>query len=109
MLTVIAEIFVKPGRRNAVLQAIEKLTPTVLQEEGCGSYQALIDHQAQVPWKQHSPDSIFMIEHWKSLRHLEQHQQAEHMEQHRARIKEDVLRVKILVLEPAKSAFLPAG
>jgi len=67
MITVIAEICVKPGRRTAVLQAIEKLTPTVLQEEGGGSYQALIDHKAQVPWKQYSPDSIFMVEHWKSL------------------------------------------
>lgn len=102
MLTVIAEICVKPGRRSAVMQAIEKVTPTVLQEEGCGSYQALVDHQAQVPWKQNSPDSIFMVEHWDSLRHLEQHQQAAHMEQHRTTIKDDVVDVKIFVLEPAK-------
>jgi len=102
MLTVIAEICVKPGRRSAVMQAIEKVTPTVLQEEGCGSYQALLDHQAQVPWKQNSPDSIFMVEHWDSLRHLEQHQQAAHMETHRTNIKEDVVEVKIFVLEPAK-------
>lgn len=102
MLTVIAEICVKPGRRSAVMQAIEKVTPTVLQEEGCGSYQALFDHQAQVPWKQNSPDSIFMVEHWDSLRHLEQHQQAAHMEQHRTNIKDDVVDVKIFVLEPVK-------
>ncbi|KGT94658.1 quinol monooxygenase [Erwinia typographi] len=102
MLTVIAEICVKPGRRTAVLQAIEKLTPLVLQEEGCGSYQALTDYKAQVPWKQNSPDSIFMVEHWDSLRHLEQHQQADHMEAHRANIKNDVVDVKIFVLEPAK-------
>ncbi|MFG1173345.1 putative quinol monooxygenase [Erwiniaceae bacterium CAU 1747] len=101
MLTVIAEICIKPGRRAAVLEAIERLIPLVLQEEGCGSYQALIDYKAQVPWKQHSPDSIFMVEHWESLRHLEQHQQAEHMESHRALIKDDVVDVKIFVLEPA--------
>ncbi|RAP71061.1 putative antibiotic biosynthesis monooxygenase [Candidatus Erwinia dacicola] len=46
MLTVIAEICIKLGRRTAVLQAIETLTPTVLPEEGCGSYQTLIDHKA---------------------------------------------------------------
>ncbi|EXU75555.1 putative quinol monooxygenase [Erwinia mallotivora] len=102
MLTVIAEICVRAGRRTAVLQAIEKLIPTVLQEEGCGGYLPLIDHKAQVPWKQHSPDSIFMLEHWDSLRHLEQHQQAEHMEQHRSLIKDDVVEVKIFVLEPVK-------
>ncbi|MCQ4103342.1 antibiotic biosynthesis monooxygenase [Erwinia persicina] len=102
MLTVIAEICIKPGRRTAVLHAIERVTPTVLDEEGCGSYQALIDHKAQVPWKQHSPDSIFMVEHWDSLRHLEQHQQADHMERHRTAIKDDVVDVKIFVLEPAR-------
>ena len=101
MLTVIAEICIKPGRRTDVLHAIQQLTPTVLEEEGCGSYQALTDHKAQVPWKQHSPDSIFMVEHWESLRHLEQHQQAGHMEIHRTAIKDDVVDVKIFVLEPA--------
>lgn len=38
MITVIAEIKVKPGHRATVLQAIEKLVPLVLAEEGCGEY-----------------------------------------------------------------------
>jgi len=102
MLTVMAEICVKPGRRDNVMAAIERLTPRVLEEEGCGSYQALLDLKAQVPWKQHSPDSIFMLEHWASLRHLEQHLQMPHMETHRASIKDDVVDVKIFVLEAAQ-------
>lgn len=101
MLTVIAEICIKPGRRPAVLAAIKQLIPLVLAEEGCGSYQPLTDYQAQLPWKQHSPDSVFMVEHWESLRHLEDHLQAAHMEAHRAVIKDDVVDVKIFVLEPA--------
>lgn len=101
MLTVVAEICVKPGRRENVLDAINKLIPTVLQEEGCHQYDALVDHQAQVPWKHNSPDSIFMLEQWESLRHLDQHQQMPHMEAHRANIKDDVVDVKILVLEPS--------
>ncbi|QHB33989.1 hypothetical protein F0T03_18715 [Yersinia canariae] len=36
MITVFAEIRVKPGRRQAVLDAIEKLIPAVLAEEGYG-------------------------------------------------------------------------
>lgn len=99
MLTVVAEICVKPGRREAVLAAIDDLTPIVLGEEGCRKYQALVDHQAQVPWKQNLPNSIFMLEYWESLRHLEQHQQQPHMEAHRERIKDDVLDVKIFVME----------
>ncbi|MCZ4060181.1 putative quinol monooxygenase [Pantoea sp. LMR881] len=101
MLTVVAEICVKPGRRQVVLEAIQQLIPTVLDEEGCHQYDALLDHQAQMPWKHNSPDSIFMLEQWGSLRHLEQHQQMAHMEKHRERIKDDVVDVKILVLEPA--------
>lgn len=101
MLTVVAEICVKPGRRQVVLEAIQQLIPTVLDEEGCHQYDALLDHQAQMPWKHNSPDSIFMLEQWGSLRHLEQHQQMAHMEKHRERIKNDVVDVKILVLEPA--------
>lgn len=102
MLTVVAEICIKPGRRQAVLDAINTVIPLVLAEEGCHQYDALVDHQAQVPWKHNSPDSIFMLEQWTSLRHLEQHQQAAHMETHRARIKNDVQDVKILILEAAK-------
>ncbi|MDO6409217.1 putative quinol monooxygenase [Pantoea phytobeneficialis] len=102
MLTVVAEICIKPGRRATVLEAIHRLIPTVLQEEGCHQYDALVDHQAQVPWKHNSPDSIFMLEQWDSLRHLEQHQQMPHMDAHRATIKDDVVDVKILVLEAAE-------
>lgn len=104
MLTVVAEICVKPGRREAVLAAIQDLTSVVLEEEGCHKYQALVDHQAQVPWKQNLPDSIFMLEYWQSLRHLEQHQQQPHMEAHRERIKDDVLDVKIFVMETPAGA-----
>ncbi|MBA2816336.1 putative quinol monooxygenase [Candidatus Pantoea persica] len=100
MLTVVAEICLKPGRRDAVLAAVRALIPPVLEEEGCYQYDALVDHQAQVPWKHNSPDSIFMLEQWESLRHLEQHQQMPHMETHRAIIKDDVVDLKILVLEP---------
>lgn len=102
MLTVVAEICIKPGCRNSVLEEIHKLIPVVLQEEGCHQYDLLVDHQAQIPWKHNSPDSVFMLEQWSSLRHLEQHQQMPHMEAHRATIKDDVTEVKILVLEPAR-------
>ncbi len=103
MLVVIAEICLRPGRREQVMKAIERITPVVLAEEGCGKYQMLVDHVSPVPWKQHSPDSVFMLEHWKSLRHLDKHQQATHMEAHRTNIKDDVQEVKIFVLEPVTS------
>ncbi|AGB84181.1 Probable quinol monooxygenase ygiN [Serratia rubidaea] len=101
MITVIAEIKVKPGHRETVLKAIEKLIPSVLAEEGCGGYQPLVDIKAQVPWKQSLPDSVFMLEKWESIAHLEKHLEMEHMHRHRATIKDSVLDVNIQVLEEA--------
>ncbi|CNK49780.1 putative quinol monooxygenase [Yersinia alsatica] len=101
MITVFAEIKVKPGRRQAVLQAIEKLQPAVLAEEGCGGYAPMIDAPTQLDWQKKSPDSIFMMEKWQSVQHLEQHLQMEHMHQHREVVKDDVLDVMIYILDNA--------
>jgi len=99
MITVIAEIKVRPGRRDAVLQQINALLPTVRAEQGCGSYVPMIDFNGQVPWRKTVPDSIFMLEEWESLNHLEQHQQQAHMHHHREAIKQDVEEVVIHILD----------
>lgn len=101
MITVIAEIKVKPGHRETVLKAIDKLIPLVLAEDGCGGYRPMVDFNAQVPWKQSAPDSVFMLENWESLAHLEKHLEMDHMHQHRATIKDSVLGISINVLEDA--------
>ncbi|CNF43025.1 putative quinol monooxygenase [Yersinia frederiksenii] len=101
MITVFAEIKVKPGRRQAVLQAIEKLQPAVLAEEGCGGYAPMIDVPTQLDWQKKSPDSIFMMEKWQSVQHLERHLQMEHMHLHREVVKNDVLDVVIYILDNA--------
>jgi quinol monooxygenase YgiN len=59
----------------------------------------LTDYKAQVPWRKTAPDSIFMLEQWKSIRHLEQHQQTPHMDEHRAHIRNDVVDVTFHILE----------
>lgn len=100
MITVIAEIKVKPGHRATVLQAIEKLVPLVLAEEGCGEYTPMVDSHTQAPWQKLSPDSVFMLKMAKpgaSGKHL----QIEHMLKHRETIKDYVLGTEIYVLENA--------
>ncbi|MDN0122188.1 putative quinol monooxygenase [Yersinia aleksiciae] len=101
MITVFAEIKVKPGRREAVLQAIEKLLPAVLAEEGCSEYRPMVDVPTQLDWQKKSPDSIFMLEKWQSVHYLELHLQIEHMQRHREIIKDDVLDVNIHILNNA--------
>lgn len=101
MITVIAEIIVKPGRRDAVLEKINALLPSVLAEDGCHRYDPFVDFNGQIPWRKSAPNSIFMLEDWESLAHLEAHQQADHMDKHRENIKADVLDVVINIIEKA--------
>ncbi|MFZ4833076.1 putative quinol monooxygenase [Rouxiella sp. Mn2063] len=98
MITVIAEITVKPGRRDAVLERIHQLLPSVLAEDGCHRYEPYTDVQDQLSWRKDAPDSIFMLEEWESVAHLEAHLKIEHMNAHRERIKDDVVNVTISVL-----------
>ena len=98
MITVIAEIKTKPGHRETVLKAIEKLIPLVLAEEGCGEYTPMIDSHTQAPWQKLSPDSVFMLEKWESQAHLEKHLDIAHMHKHRDTIKDSVVGVTFHVL-----------
>lgn len=99
MITVFAEIIIKPGRRDAVLEKITQLLPSIHQEKGCHRYEPFLDVKGHIPWRQSAPNSIFMVEDWASLAHLEDHQQAAHMHAHRENIKHDVLDVRINIIE----------
>ena len=101
MLTVIAEIRTRPGQhhRQAVLDQFSKITPTVLQEEGCHGYAPLVDHAAGVSFQTTSPDSIVMVEQWESVAHLEAHLQTPHMKAYGEAVKGDVLEMNIRILE----------
>ena len=101
MLTVIAEIRTRPGQhhRQAVLKQFAKITPIVLQEEGCYGYAPLVDHIADVSFQTTSPDSIVMVEQWESVAHLEAHLQTPHMQSYAEAVKGDVLDMNIRILE----------
>ncbi|MCT4702621.1 antibiotic biosynthesis monooxygenase [Enterobacteriaceae bacterium H20N1] len=103
MLTVIAEIRTRPGQhhRKNVVDAFAKIIPIVLEEEGCFGYAPLVDHNAQVAFQTTAPDSIFMVEKWESVAHLEAHLATPHMKNHSAAVKDDVLDIHIHILEDA--------
>ncbi|MDR3426167.1 MULTISPECIES: putative quinol monooxygenase [Silvimonas] len=101
MITVIAEIKTRPGQRATVLQAIDKLIPLVLAEDGCSGYLPLVDVATELPWQHTAPDSIFMLEYWESVSHLEKHLAVEHMKKHAAAVKDMVDGVSIHVLDKA--------
>ncbi|OTG60764.1 antibiotic biosynthesis monooxygenase [Acinetobacter sp. ANC 3903] len=106
MLTIIADIQLRPGteHREKVLNAFRKITPVVLQEEGCHGYQLLIDHESDVHYQTKIPDSITMLEHWESVEHLNAHLQTPHMQAYQQQVKDDVLNVKIRIMQKGLSA-----
>ena len=95
MLTIIAEIQTHAGaeHRQAVLDAFQKIIPTVLAEDGCHGYAPLIDHLPAIAMQTQDKNSIVMLEKWQSTAHLEAH-----MQQHFEATKDHVADVKIRIL-----------
>ncbi|KPC54281.1 putative quinol monooxygenase [Amantichitinum ursilacus] len=101
MITVIAEINCHPGQRAAVLQAFERLLPSVLAEPGCGGYQPLVDIEGQAPWQALAPDTIFMLEQWQDMAALNAHMQMPHMAAHKEATQDLIVDVKVRILDKA--------
>ncbi|ENV04166.1 MULTISPECIES: putative quinol monooxygenase [Acinetobacter] len=101
MLTIIAEIRTKSAgqHRQNVLDAFQKIIPTVLAEDGCHGYEPLIDHKSNASFQTHEPDTIVMLEKWESVAYLEAHLTTPHMQAHHEAVKDDVIDVKIKILE----------
>lgn len=101
MLTIIAEIRIQSGgqHRQNVLDAFQKIIPTVLAEEGCHGYEPLIDHKSNASFQTQEPDTIVMLEKWESVAHLEAHLATPHMQAHHEAVQHDVVDVKIRILE----------
>ena len=101
MLTIIAEIRTKSAgqHRQNVLDAFEKIIPTVLAEDGCHGYEPLVDHKSNASFQTQEPDTIVMLEKWESVAHLQAHLATPHMQALHAAVKDDVVDVKIKILE----------
>ena len=101
MLTIIAEIRIHAAteHRQAVLDAFQKITPTVLAEDGCYGYETLIDHLPALEIQTQDQNLIVMLEKWQSTAHLEAHMQTAHMQRHFEAIKDHVVDVKVRILQ----------
>jgi quinol monooxygenase YgiN len=80
MIHVIATITTNPGKRADVLALFSKNQPAVLAEDGCISYEAVIDVPGagaiQTPL---GDDTFAVIERWESIDALKAHAASTHM------------------------------
>jgi quinol monooxygenase YgiN len=79
MIHVVAVITAKPGMRQAILDELHPIVPTIHAEPGCIEYTVTID--APVVGDMHTqspfgPDTFVCIEKWESLDHLKAHSTA---------------------------------
>jgi quinol monooxygenase YgiN len=80
MIHVIATITAQPGQREAVLAFFNRNRPAVLAEEGCISYEGVVDvpdfGTFQAPL---GNDTFAVIERWESAEALRAHAASAHM------------------------------
>lgn len=104
MVHVIATITLKPGVREAFLEAFHRNVPNVRAESGCVAYTPATDIdsgiEAQAPLRD---DTVVILEQWESLNHLHAHLRAPHMAAYREEVKDLVDTVDLQVLAPTTS------
>ena len=99
---VVAEIEVKPGKRDEFVAIFNSNMPNVLAEDGCIFYNPVIDIDsgigAQGPLRE---NVMTVVENWSSLDALKAHLQAPHMATYREQVKDLVAGVTLRVMQPA--------
>ena len=102
MIHVVAIITTKPGKREEVLAAFNKIVPTVLAEDGCIEYGPTIDAtdapSIQTPI---GANSFIVIEKWTSSKTLEAHGASSHMAAYGQQVKNLIVSRTIHVLASA--------
>jgi quinol monooxygenase YgiN len=102
MIQVVAILKTKPGMREQMLAAYRDNVAAVRAEDGCISYEAMIDVNAEAPWfAKFGPDCFVVVEKWASLDALKAHAAAPHMKAYGAKTKDWIAERAIHVLEPA--------
>lgn len=103
MIHVVAIITAKPGKREAILEAIRANLPAVRAEKGCIEYGPAVDAEGIGPFQTKAgPDTVFVIEKWADADALRAHAAAPHMAAYAAKVKDLVASRAIHVLTSAE-------
>ena len=100
MISVIAEIEVVEGKRDAFLDEFRKIVPLVRAEVGCIEYGPTLDAETditvQIP---HRPNVVTVVEKWETVETLKAHLSAPHMVEYRPRVKDMVCGTTLRILQ----------
>lgn len=102
MITVIATVQCKPGKRESFLTEFHKIVPLVHQEIGCIEYGPTVDATTDIGNQNCDENRITIVEKWESLATLKDHLVAKHMEDYRPKVKDFVESSELRVLENAQ-------
>lgn len=103
MIHVIATIELVPGAKEAYLAVFRNLIADVRAEPGCIEYGPAIDAQTDLANQAKvGPDKVVVVEKWEDLAALKAHSVTPHMQAYRVNVKDFVIGVNLLVLDPAE-------
>jgi quinol monooxygenase YgiN len=101
MISVIATVSLKEGKKDAYLAELWKIIPAVRRENGCIEYAPYVHIDSGSPLPSGlSEDTVIVIEKWESLDALRMHGQTAHMDSYRQSIKGIIVSVQVQVLNP---------
>jgi quinol monooxygenase YgiN len=101
MISVLAFVQVKPGRRADLLEIFKDNMIKVRKEQGCREYFPAVDVPAGLPAQVLNENMVTIIEKWDSLDALREHLKAPHMQAYRERVKDLVAGTELKILEEA--------
>jgi quinol monooxygenase YgiN len=101
MISVIASIRVKAGRRSEFLQIFKANVPKVREEKGCVEYFPAVDVDSGLPPQVLDENRVTIIEKWESLEALRDHLTAPHMLAYKGKVKDIVEDLSLKVLQEA--------
>lgn len=99
MVSVLAFISIKPGKRPELIDLLKENIPNVLAEEGCIEYSATIDVTPPLPRQVVDDNMVTIIEKWESPEALQAHLEAPHMLAYKEQVADIVEGATIRVLE----------
>ena len=101
MIQVVTTIELLPGCLDDFLSLLNETAPRVKAEEGCLSYQAMLDVDSVIPTQgKLRQNTVTLVEAWVNMDTLHAHLTVPHMETFRDTAKAYVLRVSHQVLQP---------